>query len=224
MSGVERQRQIYRWWAPVYDTLYSRILRRAHRLLARAVDRQEGEVLEIGVGTGLGLQYYGSACRITGIDVSEEMLARAKARTARLALPNIVRLEVMDAHHLAFPSTSFDVVTLPFVLTLVEDPEAVLRECVRVVRPDGAILIASRVSRGGSFQTRIESAIEPLARRCGLSAAFHLSRIERWCRREKLADLQKVENLDSIGFFKLLILRPLGKQKLERDIPVANSP
>lgn len=107
---------------------------------------------------------------------------------------------------------SFDVVTLPFVLTLVKAPEAVLRECVRVVRPDGAILIAGRISRGGSFQTRIESEIDPLARHCGLSAAFHLSGSERWCRREKLAELQKVQNLDSIGFFKLLTLRPLGKQ------------
>jgi len=65
----------------------------------------------------------------------------------------------------------FDVVTLPFVLTLVKDPEAVLRECVRVVRPGGAILIAGRIS--------IESEIDPPARHCGLSAAFHLSRSER---------------------------------------------
>lgn len=107
---------------------------------------------------------------------------------------------------------SFDIVTLPFVLTLVKNPQAVLRECVRVVRPDSAILIAGRISRGGSFQTRIESAIDRLARRCGLRAAFHLSRSERWCRREKLAELQKLQNLDTIGFFKLLTLRPLGKE------------
>jgi hypothetical protein len=89
--------------------------------------------------------------------------------------------------------------------------------------PEGAILIAGQVSRGGSFQTRIESAIGHLARRCGLSAAFQLCHSGRWGQREKLAELKKVQNLHSIGFFKLVPLRPLGKQKLERDIPVAFS-
>ena len=105
--------------------------------------------------------------------------------------------------------TSFDVVTLSFVLTLVKDPEAVLRECVRGIRPDGATPIAGHISRGGSFHSLIETAIAPLERRCGLSAAFLLSRSEHWCRKEKLAELHKVQNLDSIGFFKLLTLRPL---------------
>lgn len=119
---------------------------------------------------------------------------------------------------------SFDVVTLPFVLTLVKGPEAVLRECIRVVRPEGPILIAGGISRDGSFQTRIESAIDHLARRCGLRAAFHLSRSERGVPKGEAAKLQKVQNLDLIGFFKLLTLRPLGKQKLEKDIPVAFLP
>ncbi|MDX3975034.1 class I SAM-dependent methyltransferase [Shinella sp.] len=214
MSGTERQREIYRRWAPVYDPIYARILRRAHRHLAQVAGRHGGDVLEIGVGTGLGLPYYPSACRVIGIDVSREMLERAKARTARHCLRNVASLQIMDAHHLDFPADTFDVVTLPFVLTLIEAPDVVLRECARVVRPEGLILIASRISRGGPLQTRVERTFEPLARRCGLSAAFHLSRIESWCEAERLAHVDQVENLDLAGFFKLVALRPFGNAAL----------
>lgn len=210
MSATEQQREIYRRWAPIYDRVFSRILQRAHRRLAQAAGRHGGDVLEIGVGTGLGLPHYPLACQISGIDVSEDMLERAQARTMRHALPNVARLHVMDAHRLEFPTAAFDVVTLPFVLTLVEAPEVVLRECARVVRPEGLILIASRISRGGPLQTGIERALQPLARRCGLSAAFHLSRIERWCEAERLARREEVENLDMVGFFKLVALRRFG--------------
>ncbi|MFC3073626.1 class I SAM-dependent methyltransferase [Shinella pollutisoli] len=217
MSGAERQRRIYRRWAPIYDPIYSRILQRAHRRLAEVAGRHGGDVLEIGVGTGLGLPYYPPACRITGIDVSHDMLARAKARAAREPLPNVVGLRVMDAHRLDFPADAFDVVTLPFVLTLVETPEAVLRECMRVVRPEGLVLVASRISRGGPLQGGVERALEPLARRCGLSTAFHLSRIERWCAAEGLARLDAVETLDPVGFFKLVALRRAPPRRAQAE-------
>lgn len=224
MSGTERQRDIYRRWAPIYDPIYSRILQRAHKRLALVAGRHGGDLLEIGVGTGLGLPYYPPACRITGIDVSEDMLERAKARTARQSLPNVESLQVMDAHRLEFPADAFDVVTLPFVLTLVEAPEVVLYECARVVRPGGLILVASRISRGGPLQKRVEGVLQPLARHFGLSAAFHLSRIERWCERERLARLEEVENLDLPGFFKLASLRvvnspPVSTESFNAQLP-----
>jgi phosphatidylethanolamine/phosphatidyl-N-methylethanolamine N-methyltransferase len=71
------QRRIYRRWAPVYDFLYAVILRQAQRLLAKRASAHGGDVLEIGVGTGLGLSYYDPARKLIGVDISEEMLARA---------------------------------------------------------------------------------------------------------------------------------------------------
>jgi phosphatidylethanolamine/phosphatidyl-N-methylethanolamine N-methyltransferase len=210
MSGTERQREIYRRWAPIYDPVYSALLQRAHRRLAEVAGQHGGDVLEIGVGTGLGLPYYPPACRVSGIDVSQEMLDKANVRKARHSLRNVASLQVMDAHHLEFPTETFDVVTLPFVLTLVEKPESVLRECARVVRPNGLILITSRISCGGPLQRRFERMLQPLARRWGLSAAFHLSRIESWCNSERLTRLDQVENLDPGGFFKLVALRPFS--------------
>lgn len=202
---ADAQRRIYRKWAPVYDRVYANILRDAHKRLAERANAWAGTVLEIGVGTGLGLQHYSPDCALTGIDISEDMLRRAEEKSARLNLRS-VRLRVMDAHRLEFPDATFDVVALPFVLTLVDAPEVVLSECARVTKKGGAVVIASRISRGGFLQSSVERAVAPLARRLGLSSSFHVSTIERWCADHGAASIQSVEPLRPMGFFKLVTL------------------
>ena len=202
-ATAETQSRIYRRWAPVYDRVYGNILRQAHKRLAEEASSRAGAVLEVGVGTGLGLPYYASSCNITGIDVSKHMLRQAEERKAKLNLKNVT-LRLMDAHRLNFPDGAFEVVTLPFVLTLLDGPEAVLSECARVTKPGGAIMIASRISRGGYLQSLLEKAVAPLARQIGLSSSFHLSTIEQWSHSHSRASLQAVENLRPAGFFKLV--------------------
>jgi phosphatidylethanolamine/phosphatidyl-N-methylethanolamine N-methyltransferase len=82
----------------------------------------ERRVLEVGVGTGLLLPQYPANLQVTGLDISVHMLARAhrKIRDHRL---DYVALQMGDAQKLGFPSASFDVVVLPFVIALLPDPE-----------------------------------------------------------------------------------------------------
>jgi len=62
------------------------------------VNRLEGQdVLEVGVGTGLALPHYNPDKRITGIDLSKEMLRKARERTRKDALVNVQALHEMDA-------------------------------------------------------------------------------------------------------------------------------
>jgi phosphatidylethanolamine/phosphatidyl-N-methylethanolamine N-methyltransferase len=204
-ATAETQSRIYRRWAPVYDKVYGNILRQAHQRLAEEASSRAGAVLEVGVGTGLGLPYYAPSCNITGIDVSKDMLRQAEERNARLSLKNVT-LRLMEAHRLDFPNGAFDVVALPFVLTLLNGPEAALSECARVTKPGGAIMIASRISRGGYLQSLLEKAVAPFARQIGLSSSFHLSTIEQWSHTHSRASLQAVENLRPMGFFKLVIV------------------
>jgi phosphatidylethanolamine/phosphatidyl-N-methylethanolamine N-methyltransferase len=202
-ATAETQSRIYRRWAPVYDRVYGNILRQAHQRLAEEASSRASAVLEVGVGTGLGLPYYAPSRNITGIDVSKDMLRQAEERKARLNLTNVT-LRLMDAHRLNFPDGAFEVVTLPFVLTLLDGPEAVLSECARVTKPGGAIMIASRISRGGYLQSLLENAVAPFARQIGLSSSFHLSTIEQWSHTHSRASLQAVENLRPADFFKLV--------------------
>ena len=80
-------RAAYRRWAGVYDAVFGGVSSAGTRRRAVAlVNRLPGrEVLEVGVGTGLALPHYRADKRITGIDLSAEMLAQARKRAAGLA-------------------------------------------------------------------------------------------------------------------------------------------
>lgn len=68
---------------------------------------------------------------------------------ARGDFAHVRALKVMDACNLEFAEASFDVVTLPFVITLIPDAEKLLAECARVLRPEGQIAIVSKLEDGG---------------------------------------------------------------------------
>src|ERR1700693_5283597 len=83
-------RAAYRRWADIYDVAFGGVSAAARRRAVAAVNRLPGgRVLEMGVGTGLALPDYHRSKRVTGIDLSAEMLARARARVERLRLSHV---------------------------------------------------------------------------------------------------------------------------------------
>jgi ubiquinone/menaquinone biosynthesis C-methylase UbiE len=103
-----------------------------------------GRILEVGVGTGKNFPCYDrQRVQLTGIDLSEGLLQRARRFAAHLRLP--VELLPMDAEHLQFPDQTFDVVIATFVLCSVPSPIPVLQEMARVLKSDGRILLLEHV-------------------------------------------------------------------------------
>jgi len=102
-----------------------------------------GDVLEVGVGTGLNLDSYPDDVRFTGIDLSPEMLAHARRRTEEAGRE--VTLHVGDAHRLEFADASFDTVVCTFSLCAIPDVRAAVAEMWRVLRPGGLLLLADHV-------------------------------------------------------------------------------
>ena len=96
-----------------------------------------GRVLELGVGTGANIPYYPRECQVTAVDLSEQMLERAKRRAAKLGVS--VDLHLMDAQNLTFPDHSFDTAITTCVLCSVPNPVQGMRELGRVVKPGGDI-------------------------------------------------------------------------------------
>ena len=206
-NSAEHQQKVYERWAPVYDRVYRGLLRDGHRTVARLAAEAGRDILEVGVGTGLVLPYYPSHCRVTGIDLSEHMIAKAREKVARAGLSHVQSLHVMDAHNLEFADRSFDAVCLPFVITLIPDPERALDECARVLRPGGEIIVASKLGDGRGLQGAIEEAVAPLVRRVGWSSSFRIARIVEWAKRRGDFEVAEIRRVFPNGFFKVMRLK-----------------
>jgi phosphatidylethanolamine/phosphatidyl-N-methylethanolamine N-methyltransferase len=203
---IGKQQRAYRLWAPVYDQVYSRLLLRAHQKIVALTLEEGNRLLEVGVGTGLLLPQYPEHVHVTGIDISEPMLSRAAEKVLAHRLANI-ELRVGDAQRLSFKPATFDVVVLPFVITLLPNPEAALDECARVLKPGGSIIIASKISDGSGIQGLLEKAIAPIVEALGLSARFRSKCLLDWI--EKRDDFEVSDWLPvfPLGMFKVIKLR-----------------
>jgi SAM-dependent methyltransferase len=107
---------------------------------------QPGEdVLDVGCGAGMdslvAAQMVGASGSVTGIDMTPEMVVKARGSIAEMGLGN-VRIVEGSAEHLPFDDASFDVVISNGVIDLIPDKDAVFSEITRVLRPGGRIQLA----------------------------------------------------------------------------------
>jgi ubiquinone/menaquinone biosynthesis C-methylase UbiE len=142
MADARSVRRIYQRAASHYDG--SGIGRVVDALRARVLREAGGDVLELGVGTGATLGFYPHTVRrLTGLDLSRAMLARAAEEACGLRFP--VDLVETDFQTLGFRDASFDVVTSSLALCGVPDPPRLYREISRVLRPGGRLMAIEHV-------------------------------------------------------------------------------
>src|SRR6476660_7103439 len=126
-------------------------------------------IQRMGINAGL----YPPDCVVTGIDLSEPMLEKARERVLRKGLSNI-RLLAMDAADLKFPDSSFDIVYAPYVISVVPDPVAVVREMRRVCRPGGRLVILNHFRGTNRLGAWLDRVISPLTVHIGFKSDLDL--------------------------------------------------
>jgi ubiquinone/menaquinone biosynthesis C-methylase UbiE len=143
-EATERQRRVWDKRAQKYD----RSMGLVEKLLfgdgrAWVCSQASGEVLEVAVGTGRNFSFYPDGIRLSGIELSSEMLAIARRRAAEVGLQ--AELLQGDAQALVFPDASFDTVVCTFSLCSIPDDRKAVAEMKRVLRPGGQLILIDHV-------------------------------------------------------------------------------
>jgi phosphatidylethanolamine/phosphatidyl-N-methylethanolamine N-methyltransferase len=167
----------YRRWAPVYDHTFGRVSAEGRKHAVEVLNQSAGRILEVGVGSGLSLPQYKSSLDIVGIDLSPEMLDKARERVAEEALENVTGLHEMDASDLKFADNSFDTVVAMFVMTVVPEPEKVMRELARTCKPGGEVMLVNHFSTDDGVRGWVERRMAPFGDKLGWHPVFDVDRV-----------------------------------------------
>lgn len=135
------------------------------RLRNELVRGIEGNVLEIGAGTGANFALYGPQATVTAIDLREGFLRSAaqKAAATPPAAPAVApSVALANAQHLPFAAGTFDAVVATLVFCSIGAPEEALREICRVLRPNGTLNLLEHVRGQGTFSRLFTDLLHPL--------------------------------------------------------------
>jgi ubiquinone/menaquinone biosynthesis C-methylase UbiE len=169
MRGPEDVERLRRYWdkhSGSYDTQMTFLDRKLFGDSRQWVCRNAvGDVLEVGVGTGLNLDSYPDDVSLTGVDLSPGMLEHARRRAA--ASGRTVSLHVGDAQRLDFPDASFDTVVCTFALCAIPDERRAIAEMWRVLRPGGQLRLADHVVSTSAPVRLLQRALEVVTIRVG---------------------------------------------------------
>jgi phosphatidylethanolamine/phosphatidyl-N-methylethanolamine N-methyltransferase len=150
--AVEKARVARRYdrWSGLYDFVdtFPGLGRAEKRWRLEAIGmldlRPDDRVLDVGTGTGLIIPWIAaklSTGKVVGIDISEKMLRKAEERVQRLGLSSKAEFRREDAEAMTFGNATFDKVIATYTLTTIPDPEAMLKEISRVLKPGGTLVL-----------------------------------------------------------------------------------
>jgi ubiquinone/menaquinone biosynthesis C-methylase UbiE len=159
-------------------------------------------VLEVGVGTGKNMPFYPAGVEITAIDLSPEMLDRARIRAQKLKLE--IELHTGDVQKLEYPDSTFDTVVATCVFCSVPDPHLGLNEVERVLNPGGRALFIEHVRSNVVLVGEFMDLINPIVVRT-MGPNINRHTVENVRGSELSIDL--VENLGFGDIFKLIVAR-----------------
>jgi len=200
---ARRVARVYSVLARVYDDFFDWALGPGRRRAIGRLDVREGDhVLEVGVGTGLSLPEFPQSCRITGIDISEPMLERARQRVERIGRQG-VELRLMDARELHLADASFDHVLAPYVMSVVPEPERVMAEISRVCKPGGTVIVVNQFGSRFAPLALLERWLTPISQWIGFRLDLPLATVTEAAGLE----LVSVERVNLLGGWRLVVLR-----------------
>ena len=134
-----------------------------------------GRVLELGVGTGANLPWYGQqATEVHGIEPGAALLKHARQQADTCPDPSRFHFYQCGAEDMPFPDEHFDTVIACLVMCTIPDPQAAAREIYRVLKPGGQVLVLEHVRHQRPLMASMQSVLQPVWK--PLACGCHLNR------------------------------------------------
>jgi len=167
----------YKRYARNYNLIFGKIFEQGRRRVIERMNCQPGEkILDVGIGTGLSLNFYPEYATVVGVDISPHMLRVAQRQVESLSV-NHICLSLMDAQQLSFRDNTFDKVSAMYVASVVPDPKSMIAEMKRVCKRDGDLFILNHFSNSHLLPRLIETVLIPFENVIGFRPRFSLERL-----------------------------------------------
>ena len=180
-ADVEYIEKVYNYYSRFYDQIFGKIVESGREMAPGLLELSpQSQLLEVGIGTGLSIPTLPKNVEITGIDLSEKMLQRARVRIKSLGLEN-TKLLKMDATYLDFPDDSFDRVLAAYFISTVPDPVRVILEMKRVCRRGGFLVFLNHFRSENALLGGFEKLVSPLCYRIGFRTDLEVHSLMEKC-------------------------------------------
>jgi phosphatidylethanolamine/phosphatidyl-N-methylethanolamine N-methyltransferase len=160
-------KKIYDVHSMFYDATFGRLVKRR---IERAINHMNiGDsdlVLDLGIGTGVSLNYYPQRGHVVGVDLSAGMLREARKKVRERGLTHTTVFQA-NALQLPFGDSTFDHVFISHVISVVSDPIQLVKEAQRVAKPGARIVIVNHFQSTNRFLALVEKWLCPLCTKLG---------------------------------------------------------
>ncbi|MBC87572.1 MAG: hypothetical protein CL677_10390 [Bdellovibrionaceae bacterium] len=153
---------IYNRLSSFYDTVFETLLEEGLNAACSKIP-SHSKVLELGIGSGGSLSHYNSNIHLTAVEISSEMLKQAREKAKQRSDLDIEFI-LGDATHTPINDKTFDFVVSFSVITVVDRPDRLVEEALRLCRPGGSIMIIGVHKRSGLIGQILSYALDPLSR------------------------------------------------------------
>ncbi len=177
----ESTQKIYDLHSRFYDATFGRLVRRRiGTAIVEQVQLAEGQVaLDVGIGTGGSLDFWpADRGTVVGVDLSGGMLDKAAEKIDASGRTN-THLSRTNALKLPFADKAFDTVFVSHVISVVSDPAAVLRECLRVAAPGARVVLVNHFQSENKVVGAIEKLLCPICTKLGWKSDLALEDLLR---------------------------------------------
>jgi phosphatidylethanolamine/phosphatidyl-N-methylethanolamine N-methyltransferase len=172
-------KKIYDVHSMFYDATFGRLVkRRIERAINHMNIADTDRVLDLGIGTGVSLNFYPRRGRIIGVDLSAGMLREARKKLREREMDHATVFQA-NALELPFADDTFDHVFISHVISVVSDPYRLVQEAQRVARPSARIVIVNHFQSTNRFIALIEKWLCPLCTKLGWRSDLALQDLVR---------------------------------------------